>query len=161
MGADLYINKVFDANNNKYKPLFEAAVIERDKCDHGTPEQKKAQELVTKYYNLMYAKGYFRDSYNGTSLFWVMGMSWWGCKLIGKSGKMTPKNAAKLLKAVKAVKIPSGKAFEDYLKGQSVMVDDGENSVANWRKYFVNKRKRFVRFLESAIKLNQSISCSV
>ena len=40
-------------------------------------------------------------------------------------------------------------------------IDEGENSRANWRKYFVNKRKELIKFLETAIKLNEPIDCSL
>jgi len=40
-------------------------------------DRDKAQHQVERYYAKMYERGYFRDSYNRTSLLWLFGLSWW------------------------------------------------------------------------------------
>lgn len=40
-------------------------------------------------------------------------------------------------------------------------VDEGENSLAEWHKYFVEKRQQLLAFLDQAIALNTHIRCSL
>ncbi len=77
MGADLYIEKINKPIQEKYEPPFEAAVRRRDSLPRGSKEAEAAQAEVTKYYDLMFSEGYFRDSYNVTCLLNWLGLSWW------------------------------------------------------------------------------------
>lgn len=79
MGADIYLNSVYKANHAIWQPLFNEAVEERDRLQAlgDTAEAKEMQTLVEEYYDKMYERGYFRDSYNSTSLMWLLDMSWW------------------------------------------------------------------------------------
>lgn len=76
MGADLYIEKIHQPLLEKYQPLFDEAVRQRDALPRDSKEAKAAQRKVTRYYDLMYSDGYFRDSYNVTSVLWRLGLSW-------------------------------------------------------------------------------------
>ena len=67
MGADLYIYEKYEQNKNKYESLFNAAVKTRD-ANTDASKTEALQAEVSKYYDLMYSVGYFRDSYNGTAL---------------------------------------------------------------------------------------------
>jgi hypothetical protein len=126
------------------------------------PEKEKAQEEVEKYYNLMYAKGYFRDSYNSTSLFWILGLSWWqDVGSFTKDGKLPIEKCKEILKKVKESKIPSSKKLKDHLQANYTTIDDGENSPEKWRKYFIEKKKRLIKFMQKSIDLNEPLNCSV
>lgn len=118
----------------------------------------KAQARVNKWYDKMYEVGYFRDSYNGTSLFWRLGMSWWGCPYI-KNGEIKPENAKKLLAEVEQAEI--NPITKEELLEHHCKVDDGENSPESWDKMFSDKKARFVFFLKEAIANNWVISASV
>jgi hypothetical protein len=74
MGADLYIENIHYPLMRKYEPLFESAVRRRDSSPPKSKEAEAAQRDVTKYYDLMYSEGYFRDSYNATSVLWRLGL---------------------------------------------------------------------------------------
>lgn len=162
MGADIYIESISEACREKYGPKFEAAVAKRETATD-PKEKEAAQKLVSKYYDLMYGRGYFRDSYNGTSLFWCLGLSWWGDTggELDDEGYLSVQGCKNLLAEVKARNVPTLKKMPEYLDGKYVVLDDDENSPAVWRKYFVNKRRRFIRFLEKAIELDEPIRCSV
>jgi len=118
----------------------------------------KAQARVTKWYNKMYEVGYFRDSYNGTSLFWRLGMSWWHCPYI-KDGKITPENAKKLLDEVEQKELPPITAGE--LKEHHCKVDNSDNDEASWDKFFAEKKACFIDFLKEAIDNDYTIEASV
>jgi hypothetical protein len=118
----------------------------------------KAQARVNKWYNKMYEVGYFRDSYNGTSLFRRLGLSWWGCKYI-ENGVISPENAQKLLDEVEQVELEP--ITKEELEENHCRVDDGENSPVTWNKMFSEKKACFVSFLKEAIDNHWSIEASV
>jgi len=105
-----------------------------------------AQREVTKYYNRMYpSSGYFRDSYNGSSVLWRLGMSWWQDV---PDGVLTASQLEELVRKVQVAKLKPITAAE--LEEGGCKVDDKENSPEIWNKYFRNKKRRLVRFLKRA-----------
>ena len=185
MGADLYINKLFQANQAKYEPIFQRWVAVRQSLEMSlpaslqqgqykakgiqlTPDQKIivekikwAQKKVSYIYDKMYSVGYFRDSYNSTSILNRLGLSWWqdvSGKLTNKKGDMTPTKAKIFLAQLKAAKLDPVTAKS--LKAEHCTVDDNENSPEAWNKMFKRKRARLIRFVEIAIKLKTPIKCS-
>ena len=79
MRADLYLNSVFQKNRDRYAPKFNHWVAKRDTL-HKAGQQAaadEAQKQVLKYYDKMYQRGYFRDSYNSSDLLWLFDLSWW------------------------------------------------------------------------------------
>jgi hypothetical protein len=118
----------------------------------------KAQARVSKWYSKMYEVGYFRDSYNGTSLFWRLGMSWWKCPYI-KNGEISPENAKLLLAKVRETQMEPVTAEE--LKAEHCAVDNDKNSPESWNKYFLDKKEAFCAFLQEAIDKNLVIEASV
>lgn len=104
-------------------------------------------------YDKCYSVGYFRDSYNSTSLFWILGLSWWGCKLI-RGGSMSVANAKKLLDIIQKKTLP---ILPTDWPGKNHCEGDAEG----WNKYFQNKKINFENFLKQAIEANQPIRCSV
>lgn len=106
-----------------------------------------AQATVSQYYNKMYPdRGYYRDSYNGTSVLWRMGLSWW-TDITG--GKQTPETLRDALAKVKSHRCEPLNVAQ--LKKYGCSVDNGENSLKTWQKYYRNKKRRLVSFLERAI----------
>lgn len=85
MGADLYIvERLKQPDVVAAREKWNRAIQHRDELlymvDVDYRDITEAQELVNNLYdaNAMYPPdGYFRDSYNETSLFWVLGLSWW------------------------------------------------------------------------------------
>lgn len=106
----------------------------------------EAQKDVKRYYNLTAPDaGYYRDSYNVTSVLWRLELSWWKDTA---GGKMTPGALKALLAKVKSRKLKP--VTEAELKDQHCTVD--ENSVKTWSKFYQNKKRRLVRFLTRAVK---------
>jgi len=162
MGADLYIESLHDKCHETHRPLFEAAVQARDTLAvKASPEfAEKLQALVSYHYDQMYAEGYFRDSYNDTSLFWQLKLSWWGdgATYIGEDGYMSVEKTKELLAEVKNREMPP---FEEWRVPKRVTLDEDEHTPQKWYEYFVDKRERFIEFLEQAIELDEPICCSV
>lgn len=77
MGADIYLRSKYQPNYDRIKPLFDKALDYADSLKSGTPEYKAAHAEVDRLYEEMCSIGYFRDSYNNSSLFRQLGLSWW------------------------------------------------------------------------------------
>jgi hypothetical protein len=117
----------------------------------------RAQKWVLKYYGKMHERGYFRDSYNPSNLLWLFDLSWWQDVLdvlVGKDGKMSPRNAERFLKML-ADREP---VFEAKLK--KVKPAKGETR-AEVEEYFRGKYERLKTFLRQAIDRKESIECSL
>jgi hypothetical protein len=155
MGADLYIESISSKLQEKYDSAFTKACEKRN-CATNSKEKEILQKEVDKIYDKMFGQGYFRDSYNNSSLFWLMELSWWQTN-IDDEGLMQVEECKKLLEIVKGKKIPTVKELESKLIGR---IDDKED-IQGWHKYFVDKKKKFIKFLEKAIELNETIRCSV
>ena len=162
MGADLYIEKLHQPLRQKYAPLFEAAVRKRDALP---PKSRKAwatQKEVTKYYDLMYAQGYFRDSYNVSNVLGRLGLSWW----VDVKPLCTPDRklrGGQLLTfrdmvANAKLTLPSREEIE---KQGGTVADMGQNSLAAWHKYFAREQTALLAFLNQAIELDSAIHCSL
>src|SRR6185312_1760536 len=128
----------------------------------GSKKWNAAQEEVTNYYELMYSEGYFRDSYNCTSVLWTLDLSWWRdvTPLCDDHGDLKGENLVKFREMVASANqwLPSRRQ----LKKQHATVDEeGENSLEEWHKYYREKRQKLLAFLDQAIELNTSIHCSL
>lgn len=162
MGADLYIEKIHNPIIRKYQPLFEAAVLQRDSLRQKSREFKAAQRKVSRYYDLMYSEGYFRDSYNVTNVLNRLGLSWWTdvIPLCTKDRKLRGGRLRKFrdMVAKANLELPSK---EDLEKECGKIDDEGENSLAEWHKYFTTKRTVLLSSIDKAIEIDSAIQCSL
>ena len=157
MGADIYLKSIFDKNKAEIEPLFDAAVQRRANATTDT-EREAAQQEVAKYYDALYAKGYFRDSYNSTSLFAMYGKSWWQLSY-DDDGYLPIEEARRLLADLKIVGINEAVFHERF--GGRAQNAIGSMSTAEWREYFEKKRAHLIALLEQSIELNEPLYCSV
>jgi hypothetical protein len=159
MGADIYIESLADKCKAEFEPKFHAAVAQREAA-LTEKDKQAAQVLVEKYHDAMYTSGYFRDSYNGTSLFWLLGLSWWKDVKTDDEGKLSIPKMKDLLAEIQSRKIPNLPELLVYLEEKGVALDEGENSPQVWKDYFTDKRDTFIKFLETAIEIEEPIYCS-
>ena len=170
MGADLYITKISRKCREKYDPLFNAACKERDKyTKYGMKNlAEKAQEEVTKYYNLSNSEGYFRDSYNGTALLQYLnlddngGLSWWQdiVPLQNKNGDIVGENLDKFYQIILAADLVLP-TKEQLIENNCTVEGTGENSVKGWHQYLIGKRDKLLNFIALAIEMNEPIHASL
>lgn len=162
MGADLYIHEINRPLMQKYQPLFDQAVQLRNSFPRGSKEAEEAQKEVSKYYDLMYSEGYFRDSYNGSNVLNRLGLSWWQdvIPLCTEDKELKGNNLARFREMVATAELalPSKKELEE---GGAPVAEEGEDSLAEWHKYFAEKRQELLAFLDQAIALNTAIYCSL
>lgn len=162
MGADLYIKSITDKAKAEYQPYFDKAVKVRDSLPKDTEASETAQELVTYFYDRMYPdEGYFRDSYNATSLLATLGLSWWQDvgKMLNSKGNLKGHKLAQFrdMVAEASQNLPD----KDTLAKNGAKLDEGDNSVDAWHKYFQEKRQRLLNFLDHAIDLKEPVYCSI
>lgn len=170
MGADLYIESLYDTNRRKYESLFNTACSDRDrlvtklggretKGVYEKPSVKAIQAKVEKYYDKMYAKGYFRDSYNGTSVLWRLNLSWWTDVIpMLNNGFLKGGNLVRFRNSVANAVMVRPTVAE--LRESHCTVDK-KNTPATWHKYYRDKRERLVKFLDTAIDLGEPVRCSL
>jgi len=169
MGADIYLMSEYTKNKKKYESDFKKACNNRNNAliimgyrtqselwEKGSNEMKEKysalQEEVTRIFDLMYSKGYFRDSYNDSSLLWKFGLSWW---------ELVRKNAIE----VKNERILPTGAVKKFLKQLADNEVVFENNLKLMEKhnqeYFVEKYEELKEFCKKAIKTREGLSCSV
>ena len=161
MGADLYIRKITDPARAKYQPLFEEAAEKRDNAK--SKKQKKIwQAKIDEFFEAMYpADGYFRDSYNSSSVLWTLGLSWWeDCdKLLNKNGNLSGKNLSLFIEMIENAEqyLPT----EEELKERGLDLTKEGNSLKDWHDYYTKKREKLLEFLKSAKKNKWAVTCSI
>jgi hypothetical protein len=98
MGADLYINTVYQPQYQQWEPKFHKAAKRRDGLKPETKEHQQAQADVEEAYSKMHERGYFRDPYNNSDLLWKFGLSWWDdvIPMLDAEGNLSPAQAKKL-----------------------------------------------------------------
>jgi hypothetical protein len=186
MGADLYIESIYDEHKAKHQPAFDKAVNARDahSTEHGChlswtgtgdetsecPQLVKLQAKVRKTYEVLFSDnpGYYRDSYNNSNLPWRLEYkddrgpnSYWTDTKTDRNGNMSVRRAKAWLKAVKGAKIRPLTTSD----GRSTSSDGWSSKltpeqVKEWNDYFVQKKAKLEAFLQRAIDLNQPIHCS-
>ena len=149
MGADLYISQLFDPHYKRWQRRFYKAVAYRDQLAENAPEREEAQKRAEECFDRMYERGYFRDSYNDSSLLNRFNLSWWDDVIPMLNGKsqLTPKKAAQLLSMLKERE----GLFECNLASEQKPD----------RRYFRQDYAEFKEFLNQAIQLGVPVECSL
>jgi hypothetical protein len=200
MGADIYLESVSAKQREKFEPLFQQAVATRDKwckrtgfnahagynpahkADAAYKRQKaqydKLQKHVSEAYDGMYEAGYFRDSYNSSSLFWMLGLSWWklGEELLDDERNLPIAKAKEHLALMEAKRAEFDKLFAAWVsakrKGkrktkanpyaEEPWKFEGEGeTVPEWEAYLRDKLDRWIALLKQSIELNEPLHWSV
>ena len=165
MGADIYLRSVSDAVRAEWQPKFSAAVAARDakyrENDLRCPEDDPLQVEVTRCYDKLFSEGYFRDSYNSTSLFHLLGLSWWREDGIDSQGHMHPPAMLALIAKLESKTITDEMMSEWARHADAKIEPEGDNSIASWKKMFVDKQTRLIALLKRAVELNEPLYCSV
>jgi hypothetical protein len=149
----------FRKHRDRYTPKFDHWVAKGNALQKAGQREAAddAQKWVSQYFEGMYERGYFRDSYNPSNLLWLFDLSRWrdvSDVLVGKNGKMSPRNAARFLEML-ADREPVFEANQKKLKPAK-----GETRAAVGQ-YFRDKYERLKAFLRQAIDRKESIQCSL
>lgn len=164
MGADLYIHGKHDEWHNQYVQAFNDAVAKRDNEPSEAEKQRIQEEEVSPAYEKLYGENpyYFRDSYNNSSILWMLELSWWrdSEKFLTKNGYMSPAKAVKWLELIKSRE----ETMKANIEGRIVAgtgYADTEEQVQEAKKYYYDKYQRLIEFFERAIELKAKVDFSI
>lgn len=106
--------------------------------------------------------GYFRDSYNSTSVLRTLSLSWWKdvIPLLDDEGLLQPEQIKQFKEMIlgQEQRLPDREMLESW----HAHVEDGtEHAVEHWHTYYREKRERLLAFLNRALELNEPIDCSL
>ena len=149
MGADLYINTLYQPNRQKWDPEFKKAIPLRDSLAPGTLEHSQAQEQVEECYNKLRGRGYFRDPYNDYDLLWKFGLSWWTdvVPMLNADNQLSAEQAEVLLAMLK--------------ERTGVFQEKLAELTPRDRRYFLDAYAELQKFLNEAIELKTLIDASL
>ena len=149
MGADLYIDSLYEPNQMVWAYEFEDAAKLCDSLTPGTREHEDACERLRYCREQMKSRGYFRDPYNDWGVLWQFGLSWWNdvIPMIDQEDRLSVAKALRLL----AMLDQREEIFEERLAGQS---DENQQS---YRDRYLELRQ----FLNQAVALGESVNCSL
>ena len=157
MGADLYIKKLQAPVRAEWQPKFDAAVRKRDAATTDA-EREEANKTVAEAYDKLYGdEHYFRDSYNSSSVLWLLGLSWWrdlkpDVEYVEGDPATEINVSAEACRAFRnrVASATLKTVTRQWLEKNACTVDDGENSPEAWNRHFAEKRDRLIAFLDRA-----------
>ena len=127
----------------------------------------KESKALAKEFEKLQETHYFRDSYNATSLFWRLGLSWWqlaGDDIIDDNNVMSAINIQLLLERFYEVRGDrlSDDAIEKWhgANMENEMISD-EQTWQEWAEYFREKGERFEQFCKRTLENDGHWQCSV
>jgi hypothetical protein len=149
MGADLYINSVFQRQRQEWEPEFHKANELRNSLSRGSAEYQRAQARAEECFHKMYERGYFRDPYNDYDLLLKFNLSWWGdvIPMLNARSELTIAQACHLLDMLK--------------ERQDIFQRNMAPMRAKERKYFLDRYADLQKFINDAVELNSPIDASL
>jgi len=149
MGADLYINSLYEPERARWEHKFDAAVKHRETKPAGSPEWDEAQKEVEHCFEQMRSQGYFRDPYNDWDLLWHFGLSWWNdvIPMLDEDCRLNAGAATRLLAMLTEREGVFGERLSDLSEGDA--------------QYFRNRYVELRQFLNQAVALGEPIECSL
>jgi hypothetical protein len=149
MGADLYINPIFQRQREEWEPEFHKANKLRDSLPRGSAEYQKAQARAEECFEKMCERGYFRDPYNDHDLLWKFNLSWW-------------EDVIPMLNARSELSIAQACRLLDMLKERhNIFLLKLAPLRAEERKHFLDRYADLQKFINDAIELNSPIDASL
>jgi hypothetical protein len=149
MGADLYINSLFEPQRARWEQKFDAAVRHRESLPADSPHRDEAQRQVDHCFEQMRSQGYFRDPYNNWDLLQQFGLSWWSdvIPILDEDCRLTVGAATRLL----AMLTEREGVFGERLSALS------EADAQYFRDRYVELRQ----FVNQAVVLGEPIECAL
>lgn len=186
MGADIYLMSVYEKQNAEWEPKFRAACAVRDEVwerrrqyqDDGQPvpeelqaEYEAAQAVVNEAFDQMYAKGYYRDSYNSGNSMWPFGLSYWeeiDSWRRKSDGKMGLRGMRKWLKYLEdnGRRVLTEEHVRNHLTEREIRFTEDDESDGNfstlkdWLNYYKGCYEDLTSLLRQAIELKEPLVCS-
>ena len=174
MGADIYLSSKFDKNFDEVqkeidevKRLFESTSKQTLLDVADGEDEDKLMEALRPLFDKQYSIGYFRDSYNSSSLLGQLGLSWWQDISPRLEDCYLPVEDCKwLLDEINNNRLGENPREEPVMsKILSLFGSNASESAveldAERLEYFVKKKIAFSNLLKDAIELNEPLYCSI
>lgn len=163
MGADIYLNSIYEVQRELYYPAFQEACAIRDALPQGSDAAKKAQEAVYEAWAKMDEKGYFRDSYNGSNFVNKLGLSWWQDIKTDDEGFLPLAQAQWFLDQVyERYQSVFPTEFNRFCaEAQEEWGLEAEKERQEWDDFFRGKFEQLTSLLRTSIELEEPLYCSV
>jgi hypothetical protein len=172
MGADIYLNSKFEKNYEdvqKEIDTLEALFKSTHKqtvLDVADGEEDKLFELTRPLLDKQYSVGYFRDSYNSSSLLSQLGLSWSHDigKRLNEKSCLSVEDCKWFLYEINNRRIGESPTEEPIMSSLFNVLGLEKSDVeldAEKIEYFVKKKSMLVNLLLDAIELNEPLYCSI
>jgi hypothetical protein len=172
MGADIYLNSKFEKNYEEVqKEIDELEALfksthKQNLLDVADGEEDKLFELTRPLLDKQYSVGYFRDSYNSSSLLSQLGLSW-SSDIISKLNEesyLSVEDCKWFLYEINNRRIGESPIEEPVMSSLFNALGLEKSDVeldAEKIEYFVKKKSMLVNLLLDAIELNEPLYCSI
>ena len=172
MGADIYLNSKFNKNYNEVqKQIDELETLFKSThkqtiFDVADGNKDKLFELTRPLLDKQYSVGYFRDSYNSSSLLSQLGLSWSSdiSKRLNDESYLSVENCKWLLEEINNRRIGESVTEEPMMARLFSVLGLEKTSIAldaERLEYFVKKKSALVNLLLDAIELDEPLYCSI
>lgn len=172
MGADIYLNSKFEKNYEDVQKEIDAlealfkSTHKQTVLDVADGEEDKLFELTRPLLDKQYSVGYFRDSYNSSSLLSQLGLSWSHDigKRLNKESCLSVEDCKWLLYEINNRRIGESPTEEPIMSSLFNVLGLEKSDVeldAEKIEYFVKKKSMLVNLLLDAIELNEPLYCSI
>ena len=172
MGADIYLNSKFEKNYNEVqKEIDELEALFKSThkqtiFDVADGNDDKLFELTRPLLDKQYSVGYFRDSYNSSSLLSQLGLSWSSdiSKRLDDGSYLSVEDCKWLLEEINNRRIGETVTEEPMMARLFSVLGQEKTDVAldaERLEYFVKKKSMLVNLLLDAIELNEPLYCSI
>ena len=172
MGADIYLNSKFNKNYNEVqKQIDELEALFKSThkqtiFDVADGIKDELFELTRPLLDKQYSVGYFRDSYNSSSLLSQLGLSWSSdiSKRLNEESYLSVEDCKWLLQEINNRRIGESVTEEPMMSRLfSVLgMEKTETSLdAERLEYFVKKKSMLTNLLIDAIELDEPLYCSI
>jgi hypothetical protein len=172
MGADIYLNSKFEKNYEEVqKEIDELEALfksthKQSLLDVADGKEDKLFELTRPLLDKQYSVGYFRDSYNSSSLLSQLGLSW-SSDIISKLNEesyLSVEDCKWFLYEINNRRIGESPIEEPVMSSLFNALGLEKSDVeldAEKIEYFVKKKSMLVNLLLDAIELNEPLYCSI
>jgi hypothetical protein len=172
MGADIYLNSKFEKNYEEVqKEIDELEALfksthKQTLLDVADGKEDKLFKLTRPLLDKQYSVGYFRDSYNSSSLLSQLGLSW-SSDIISKLNEesyLSVEDCKWFLYEINNRRIGESPIEEPVMSSLFNALGLEKSDVeldAEKIEYFVKKKSMLVNLLLDAIELNEPLYCSI
>jgi hypothetical protein len=172
MGADIYLNSKFEKNYEEVQKEIDAlealfkSTHKKNVFDVADGDDSKLFELTRPLLDKQYSVGYFRDSYNSSSLLSQLGLSWSSdiSKRLNDRSYLPVEDCKWLLDEINNRRIGETVTEEPMMARLFSVLGQEKTDVAldaERLEYFVKKKSMLVNLLLDAIELDEPLYCSI